>query len=241
MYVTNTLCGGLGNMMFQMSAAWAYSRRFGKEFRYTQHIGSLHDSDLSLFNFVTANFIKCNKGIEFSLYNETDFSYFPIPQLDGNISLEGYFQSSKYFSDVLTIGMLREKFNCSSKKERYPFIHIRRGDYVGKSNYHTVLPLEYYEGAMSVIKSDKYYIVSDDMEWVKANFHHKSFVYFEEPAINCFQLMASCDRGIIANSTFSWWGAYLSHSPRTYVAPKNWFGPSGPSNHDLYEKDWIIL
>ena len=98
MYVTNTLCGGLGNMMFQMSAAWAYSRRFGKEFRYTQHIGSLHDSDLSLFNFVTANFIKCNKGIEFSLYNETDFSYFPIPQLDGNISLEGYFQSSKYFA-----------------------------------------------------------------------------------------------------------------------------------------------
>jgi hypothetical protein len=241
MYVTTTLCGGLGNMMFQMSAAWAYSRRYGKRFRYSRHIGSQHDPNLGLFNFVRANFIKCNDGIEFFTYKENDFTYSPIPELDGNISLDGYFQSSKYFNDVLTTRMLREKFNCSSKKERYPFIHIRRGDYLGKSGYHTVLPLSYYESAMSVVKSDKYYVVSDDMGWVKANFHHESFVYFEEPAIDCFQLMASCDRGIIANSTFSWWGAYLSHSPRTYVAPKNWFGSDGPSNHDLYEKDWIIL
>jgi hypothetical protein len=241
MYVTTTLCGGLGNMMFQMSAGWAYAKRFGKKFRYARHAGSLHDRDLSLFNFATDNFIKCSEGVEFGLYSEADFAYSPIPELDGNISLEGYFQSSKYFNDVLTRRMLREKFNCSSKKERYPFIHIRRGDYLSKSNYHTVLPLEYYERAMSVVKSDKYYIVSDDMGWVKTNFHHKSFVYFEEPAIDCFQLMASCDRGIIANSTFSWWGAYLSHSPKTYVAPKNWFGPKGPSNHDLYEKDWFVL
>ena len=241
MYVTNTLCGGLGNMMFQMSAAWAYSRRYGKKFRYSRYIGSQHDPNLDLFNFVRANFIKCNDGIQFFTYKENDFTYSPIPELYGNISLDGYFQSSKYFNDVLTTRMLREKFNCSSKKERYPFIHIRRGDYLGKSGYHTVLPLSYYESAMSLVKSDKYYIVSDDLGWVKANFHHDSFVYFDEPAIDCFQLMCSCDRGIIANSTFSWWGAYLSHSPRTYVAPKNWFGSDGPSNHDLYEKDWIIL
>ena len=241
MYVTNTLCGGLGNMMFQMSAAWAYSRRYGKKFRYSRYIGSQHDPNLDLFNFVRANFIKCNDGIQFFTYKENDFTYSPIPELYGNISLDGYFQSSKYFNDVLTTRMLREKFNCSSKKERYPFIHIRRGDYLGKSGYHTVLPLSYYESAMSLVKSDKYYIVSDDMGWVKANFHHDSFVYFDEPAIDCFQLMCSCDRGIIANSTFSWWGAYLSHSPRTYVDPKNWFVSDGPSNHDLYEKDWIIL
>ena len=241
MYVTNTLCGGLGNMMFQMSAAWAYSIRFGKKFRYAKHIGSLHDLDLSLFSFVTANFVKCSKGVCFDLYHEKDFSYSPIPDLSGNISLEGYFQSSKYFSDVLTRRMLREKFNCSSRKERYPFIHIRRGDYVGKSNYHSVLPLSYYESAMSLVKSDKYFVVSDDIGWAKANFHHDNFIYFDEPAIDCFQLMCSCNSGIIANSTFSWWGAYLSHSPSMYVAPRNWFGPDGPKNHDLYEKDWIIL
>jgi hypothetical protein len=241
MYVTTTLCGGLGNMMFQMSAGWAYAKRFGKKFRYARHVGSLHDRDLSLFNFVTANFIKCSEGVEFGLYNEADFAHSPIPELDGNISLEGYFQSSKYFNDVLTRRMLREKFNCSSKKERYPFIHIRRGDYLGKSGYHTVLPLSYYESAMSVVKSDKYYIVSDDMGWVKANFHHNSFIYFDESATDCFRLMTSCDSGIIANSTFSWWGAYLSDSPNTYVAPNDWFGPDGPKRHDLYEEDWIIL
>ena len=241
MYVTNTLCGGLGNMMFQICAAWAYSRRFGKKLRYSRYICSSHDQNLDLFNFVTANFIRYNDGTSFVPYLEEGFSYSPLPDIAGNVRLEGYFQSSKYFNDVITRRELREKFNSPLKKEKYPFIHIRRGDYLVKDRYHTVLLTEYYESAMSVIKSDKYYVVSDDMGWVKANFHHDSFIYFDEPAIDCLQLMTSCDSGIIANSTFSWWGAYLSSSPKMYVAPKNWFGPDGPNNHDLYEKDWVIL
>jgi hypothetical protein len=86
--------------------------------------------------------------------------------------------------------------------------------------------------------------VSDDMNWVKENFKGNNIFYSDNSEeILDLTLMSICDNNIIANSSFSWWGAFLNENPnKKVIAPSKWFGPEGPSDtQDIYPTEWITI
>lgn len=147
-------------------------------------------------------------------------------------------------------------------------LHVRRGDpnlvdprgfkwaYVNCSDQHPVQPLEYYEKALKEFDDDQPVIVfSDSPEWVKEQefFKDDRFMISEPqdkysdgsylPYVDLC-LMSLCSHAIIANSSMSWWGAWLQSNPnKKVVAPKMWFGPaySDKDTKDLYCPDWVVL
>ncbi|MCX6701646.1 MAG: alpha-1,2-fucosyltransferase [Candidatus Zambryskibacteria bacterium] len=132
-------------------------------------------------------------------------------------------------------------------------IHIRRGDYVTIkkiADKHGVLSISYYEQTMAKIierfPDTVFFVFSDDMEWAKENFPKKYPVIFvSNPNIPDYEeliLMSLCKHNIIANSTFSWWGAWLNTNPnKIVIAPKNWFTDINKDTNDLILPAWIQI
>lgn len=132
-------------------------------------------------------------------------------------------------------------------------IHIRRGDYVSIPKIaavHRTLPLSYYIEAMGKIIAQKpnahFFISSDDIGWVKENFpknYPVTFISsFDIPDYEELSLMSLCQHNIIANSTFSWWGAWLNQNPdKIVIAPKQWFNDSDRTIGDLIPTSWIQI
>jgi hypothetical protein len=180
-----------------------------------------------------------------------------------DLYLDGYWQSYRYFNQVSDL--LREELTPiadpspadSALIERIAdpnsvSLHIRRGDYVTNpraANFHGLCTAEYYEMAMSCIESvtssPHYFVFSDDIEWAKENIRFKYKVTFVESeevrnSVDDLRLMAMCKHNIIANSSFSWWGAWLNHNPdKLVIAPKKWF-VNQPTD-SLMPSSWIVL
>jgi hypothetical protein len=122
-------------------------------------------------------------------------------------------------------------------------VHIRRGDYVGKPNYHPTQNIEYYKKAMSMINDSSFIIVSDELDWCKLHFDGDN-IFFSDFTndIDDLYLMMMCNNKIMSNSSFSWWGVYLSDFDGKVITPKIWFGPEGPQDtQDIYNKNWILI
>jgi hypothetical protein len=132
-------------------------------------------------------------------------------------------------------------------------VHIRRGDFLNEkiTAYHGVLSAFYFEKAIGLIRekipSASIYFFSDDIEWVKQNLavdKNSVFVssFITRSAIEDFYLMTKCKHNIIANSSFSWWPAWLNNNPdKIVVAPKKWFADSSINTNDLIPQDWIRI
>lgn len=128
-------------------------------------------------------------------------------------------------------------------------IHIRRGDYLKKPGYHTNLDIRYYLAAISQFPDNTHFIVfSDDIAGAKemlGTVTDRHITYQEENSYMLdFWLMTQCDNFIIANSSYSWWGAWLIKSKKKkVVAPKNWLGPEAGDiiTSDIYPEDWIVI
>ena len=178
--------------------------------------------------------------------------------------LSGYWQSEQYFSDFAET--LRKDFTfrkpLAGENERLAddilkheavSIHIRRGDYVSDAknlNFYESCSLEYYYQGLAEI-SQRYpdlhvYVFSDDIEWAKHNLNISQPITFishnhGENAFEDMRLMSLCKHNIIANSTFSWWAAWLNQSPdKIVIAPKRWFVQSR-STDDLIPITWFKL
>jgi hypothetical protein len=241
--VSVSIKGRLGNNLFQVATGVAYAKRYGKQFLLLRNKGLFpdlpkRDIDSPIFDSLPSGYFKPRQ-----VWIEPSFSYTEIPYLEGNVHLDGYFQSDKYFSDYPV-----EAFPpiLGTAKADTGFIHVRRGDYLLKQDYHPVLGMDYYKDAMLLLEgmyphlmNRKWYIFSDDLDWCRQNFVGDRFVFMEGTPEECLSIMSGFSYAIIANSSFSWWGSYLANA--VTVAPKNWFGPSGPKAHDLYRKDWIVL
>ncbi len=186
--------------------------------------------------------------------------------LGPNLYLSGYFQSEKYFKEVSAIirndftfppvqheknKMLLEKIQQSGNSVS---LHIRRGDFItaGNGSVHYACTPEYYQEAISVIKgkvSNPHFFIfaQDDMEWARNNLkidvphefigdHNAGNMSFED-----LRLISNCKHHIIANSSFSWWGAWLNPDlQKIVIAPKKWL-LNKPDNPDLIPEDWIQL
>jgi len=185
-----------------------------------------------------------------------------ILSLPDNVYLEGYWQSEKYFSDIEDI--IRNEFSIvnpltSASQEiaeqikdcESVSVHVRRGDYVSNpktNSFHGVCGLEYYCRAIDMIRekidNPHFFIFSDDPEWVCCNIkpdapttyvrHNYCSKDYEDIC-----LMSMCKHNIIANSSFSWWGAWLNTNPdKIIIAPSKWFNDLSINTDDLIPKKW---
>lgn len=242
-FVTFKPLGLFGNQMFQIATTVGYAKKHGIDYKLPKWISS-DGFDLSqIFKgpFGTANE---SEAVEYTYY---DMHYTEIPTINKNIKLHGYFQNEKYFKDAEED--LREIFKPHeeiSYVEDICSIHVRRGDYLKYPLIHTNISMDYYRNAIEMMKSkgyQKFMIFSDDIEWCKQNFIGEEYS-FSEGQKNYQDLikMSSCGSHIIANSSFSWWGAWLGCNPdKIVIAPSNWFGPKGPSNYEIIPTNWIKL
>lgn len=267
--ISCNLQGGLGNQMFQIAATYALAKRnndtalFNFETCHTPLQGnpSLKYKGNILHKVPNSTEIKTSV-----VYHEPSFGYNELPYAP-NLLLNGYFQSEKYFEDCKED--IKKMFKPDSSligithNFLYPywvqynqtvFIHIRRGDYLKNPDYHPVCEVSYYEKAMAMFdENTAFIVVSDDMEWAKENIKGPNVAYspFDDEIMD-FYLMTQCNNGIISNSSFSWWAAWLipdtywnrekGHPNKKIIAPKKWFGPKGPKDtQDIIPKDWEIV
>lgn len=245
--ITQTKLGGggrLGNMLFGIASTIGIARFNNQEYYFDswQYADSFEKKLPNIQNDLPTQKIN-EKKFSFDQY------YFPSGD---NYDLVGYFQSYKYFENVsfeiLDYFTFTNKVK-NSTHEKNPFvpfnnvaIHVRRGDYLNLSDYHTVLPMSYYNEAMSYFDNKRFIIFSDDMQWCRENFKGDKFLFANGNEVEDLYLMSMCESHIIANSSFSWWGAYLAGSKDVF-APKNWFGVklSHHDTKDLYLPHWKVI
>ena len=182
-----------------------------------------------------------------------------------NVYLAGYWQTDEYFSDIRTV--LLEEF--APAKELTPAdqafadkiaestsvaVHVRRGDFVSNPKttaFHGLCGEAYYEKAFSRvasrIKDAKFFIFSDDIPWSKENLHPPGETCFIErphkvPSIVDLHMMRLCRHNIIANSSYSWWAAWLNENPdKSIIAPLKWFEMKGYDTINLIPTGWTRL
>lgn len=230
--------GHLGNSLFQAACTIALAKRNNDSF-----ILSPTWKYKDKFNLPQSCFQNIKPK---TTYQEPGFHYCEI-SYKPNMDLEGYFQSEKYFKDFEKDikELFAPKFTVGNNKD-CASIHVRRGDYVTLPNHHPVLTMDYYNKAIQLIEPNatKFLVFSDDIKWCKENFIGNKFEFVEgnAPEVDLI-LQAKCSHNIIANSSFSWWGAYLNENPnKIVIAPKKWFGQtlSMHNTKDLYCADWIL-
>ena len=199
-------------------------------------------------------------------FAESGSSYMEsISKLPGSAYLDGFWQSERYFSQIRNV--LLEEFqptqNLSETNQKLLSqientnsisLHFRRGDYVTNkeaNNYHGLINLSYYQNAVErvaeKVKDPEFFVFSDDPDWVKENFKISFPIHFisentGSKAIFDLLLMSKCKHNIIANSSFSWWGAWLNtNEEKQVIAPKNWFKDPSAKNVDLLPSSWIQM
>lgn len=183
-----------------------------------------------------------------------------------NSYYKGYWQSEKYFKDnkenilndlriIRNQSIQNKKISAKIANTVSVSLHIRRGDYISNSEYnasHGTCSLTYYENAVSYLvknigKNFKIFAFSDDPAWVYSNLKLPVDIYFvnnnsPEQGYEDLRLMSECNHNIIANSSFSWWGAWLNtYNKKTVIAPSNWYANQYIKNNDIIPPDWIKI
>ncbi len=201
-----------------------------------------------------------------SFIPEENFHYAPqVLENKNNAYLSGYWQSYKYFEnywDRISPEFIPKNSLCNAaltyKNEisscNAVSLHIRRGDYITNDNankFHGLCSIDYYKAAIKVIKDDVlkpyFFIFSDDLDWAIENFSFlkdSTFVKLPKETADYEEmfLMSYCKHNIIANSTFSWWGAWLNRNTKKIViAPSKWFTDSEINTSDLIPPTWKVL
>jgi hypothetical protein len=199
-------------------------------------------------------------------YVERRFSYDPaIAALKAPVHLAGNWQTEKYFADQQDLIRSAFKLRDPLTPDRQAIadqiaeratvsVHVRRGDYVSNAAtnaYHGTCEPEWYERAKSAIEqritSPAYIVFSDDPDWARSNLPSFAGARFVEPSTDGrdeqdMHLMALCHHHIIANSSFSWWGAWLNpRADKVVIAPSRWFRGGQHDTRDLLPQGWVRL
>ena len=286
------LFGGLGNQMFQYACARRLAHRLGTELKldlstaesYGPRKYALDGLNISA-QLATAAAVKSIQrrarisdhlprrlldripGWRYEVFRERSFAFDPaVLELRGNILLEGYWQSERYFADIADIVRLEfspaaapaagaASHQANIRDTNAVSVHVRRGDYVsnpGANRYHGVCDLDYYRRAVEIITRTEpqphFFVFSDDPEWAAQNLRLGFPTVVVESAGGDdgaradLHLMSLCRHHIIANSSFSWWGAWLNPKPeKKVVAPQKWFAAGARDTRDLVPADWMRI
>jgi hypothetical protein len=254
--------GRLGNQMFQYASLRGIAARRGYDFGIPPSSFSNEWADHQLFQvFDLPNLLRQNiKYLDNGYAPEAGESFFHFDELlfnqcPNDVSLIGYFQSEKYFLHIKD--SIKEDFTfkeeilkpCQemiSSLDKPISLHVRRTDYLTNNANHYNLQLDYYEEALSKFDSDRTVVVfSDDPKWCMEQdlFSSDRFLVSENQSNYVdLCLMTLCSDHIIANSSFSWWGAWLADSS-TVIAPIKWFGPNNANKEtkDLIPERWTRI
>jgi hypothetical protein len=189
-----------------------------------------------------------------------------LARISSDIYMDGYFQNEEYFQkyekDIRKMFSLKVRYltkdfvkMCDEIKRNFDnsvSIHIRRGDYVTNTQankWHGLLRKDYYYNAIEYIKNKQgvekpyIYVFSDDSKWVKENMSFGGNVTYISEDFNPAQaiiLMSNCKNNIIANSSFSWWGAWLNpNKEKIVIAPERWLAGSNIVSRGIVPKGWV--
>ena len=269
--------GRLGNQMFQYAGLRGIAAKRGYDWCIPPE-NYQHRDNYGLFEtFEMTNVKESNIGfVSGSVVQENDFCFTQdfFDACPDEVSLDGYFQTEKYFNhirdEILEDFTFRSEYLKPCKEyidslDQPPiFLHVRQSDNIGREEYHPILPISYFEDALSNWSDDTpCFVFTDDLEWCKSQDYFKQdrFLFNENAERYSYQtvdgtgqmqntllpqtdlcLMSLCSGGIVANSSFSWWGAWLAKSKKT-VAPSVWFaGPDAAKDlSDLYLPGWIVI
>jgi hypothetical protein len=269
-YVLPVRKGGLGNQMFQVAAAIVYQEEKGKtvlipkefynhhneqqqEYADTVFRHFSHRIDISFDQTMIDHFLYSRMFTKHSI--SPGFDAWAPEDISGNVLLHGYFQfypalerHEKTIREIYLEG-LQPLVPQYAPNETFVGIHIRRGDYLKHphAEWLPTQPTSYYQKALEYFQkeSSTFLIFSDDLEWCKSQDVFQQLpqkIYIDEPdECKCLALMTMCRGGFIcANSTFSWWGAFLgSYAERKpVIVPMNWFKGELVQ---LFPSGWIIM
>lgn len=259
--------GGLGNQMFQYALYKTFEKLNKKVKANTLFFNnkSLHNGyELDKVFKIDINYAseeEAFKGIISNYVEESTDKYFSFDKNILNLEngyLKGYWQNENYFkcnrelllnvfdfrvNDTKNMIMLKEIQSSESVS-----IHVRRGDYLDFNDlFIGVASLEYYKDAINKIKNKvkkpKFFIFSDDFDWVKQNLELENSIFVDlNRANNSYKdmyLMSQCKHNIIANSTFSWWGAWLNRNANQIVIRPTRFWNKNPNGESIYCDEWI--
>ena len=260
---------GLGNQLFQYAIGRYLS--LIKNTKLKLDISHYNNKDSRKFELPFFSIPSLETNIEehleetFYLYKERNFRYDrSFRAIRENTYIDGFWQTEKYFSSIRHILIndlqIRDEYIGSVKKkaveiskEESVSIHIRRGDYLIPKNFDFfgTLPIEYYLKAIEIVSKKlpdaKLYFFSDDIGWVRKSLvvKNKHEYISGSTAINSiedFYLMSHCRHHIIANSSFSWWTAWLSTCEnKIVIGPLQWFHNAPYNTKDILPKHWIKL
>ena len=242
--------GRLGNQMFQVAATLAAADRADTKAHFPN--GTAVQEAFELPDCIFSESAHSKLG-----YFEKSFEFNPeIFLIPNGVNLHGYFQSEKCFIDKEELILRNFQFKPEIKEKAVSLmskigdnicaVHVRRGDYLNLQHVHKAPGNEYYESAIRMIsahsKNTRFLIFSDDIEWCKSSEIFRDCLFSEQVGDRVeLCMMTLCNSHIIANSSFSWWGARLAKSTMT-IAPAVWFGEAGPKNwKDIYCLGWIKL
>ena len=226
-------------------------------------VDNRNHSNHLLFKYFKMNSVK-SKNIGYADFKDTinekhfefDTSFFNSKLKSFDIL--GYFQTYKYFENISY--QIKDDFTFKNKIQKKSLdvlekldepisLHVRRGDYVTNVN-HSPLDIKYYQQSIEEMgPQNQFLIFTDDVSWCKSikTFSGENFIFADDfnngKEDLDLSLMTLCNNHIIANSTYSWWGAWLSKKGKV-IAPKYWFKNSEYSHYntqDLYPKDWEII
>jgi len=256
--------GQLGNQMFQYASTMGIVRRVGVPFMIPDHDEIFHDGignklRIELFECFDIKPDKIGILDTEVILREEGFEYnnhiFGVDSSQ-DFTLFGFFQTDKYFQhcedEVRQQFTFKKQIVDECKEivetcfENPISLHIRRGDFLINSANHHNLSLEYYERALRKFDANRQVIIfSDDPEWCgdQELFSDDRFVISEgNGSYHDLYMMTQCSDHIIANSSFSWWGAWLGQGERV-IAPSKWFGPNNAhlNTKDLYCNGWEVV
>lgn len=252
------LSGGIGNIMFQIAAMEELGRRTGLPVCYP-NVHEMIDRISKTCPWTTNahDYLNIFKNFKWDKNLDKFHGYSKVIILpDGythifpedNTHYVGYFQSEGYFSESrdFILHLFEPADHVVEMASKYDglirgntgAIHVRRGNYLELQHIYKVLDMNYYNRGMRLLKCygvDNYVVFSNDMQWCRENFKGDAFTFIEDENYVELFVMAKCARHIIANSSFSWWGAYLNDKKdKRVVAPKQWY------SSDKYDATHIV-
>ncbi len=263
------ICGGLGNQLFKYAVARNLAEIHKTELKIDLSSYETYDSHkYSLWAFnIKENIAHKEEILESNHFKEKHFHFDPnVLNLSNGTYLYGYWQCEKYFVDIKAIIQLE----CSVKapqtdkdkllSEQMALcesvgLHIRRKDYLPNTYADQVqdcCSLDYYYQCIAslsqVVHDPHFFIFSDDIQWARDNLqltYPTTYVDHNDADKNYedLRLMSLCKHNIIANSSFSWWGAWLNVNPDKKVfAPKKWFNNNARANSkDIIPSAWTKI
>jgi hypothetical protein len=264
--------GGLGNQLFQMAAAINLALQNNDTYKFNLHWWPPRGGASEKTTQIQVEHPMTYKNTVYKNIPHYDLTYedvplrcmqrgnhyekIPYPE-DMSMIIDGYFSSEKFFIDseeVIRSLFYPDKDYQNIFKKKYAHIpgtktvlHVRRGSHMEDAEHYERVSenKNYYDSAMAEFENTTFIVFSDEIEWCKENFEGENIIFSENSEVwEDFYDMVLCDHYIIANSTFSWWGAWLNNNPdKKIIYPAKWFGPAYAELDikDMIPEGWIKL